>query len=455
MRWSALPLLLGLSFSVQAQTLRPALDVKAIVGARIQVSPSSVIEKGTIVIRNGLIAEVGPNVVAPKGADVIDGTGLTVYAGFIDAGTSRGLKVPTGEARQEVPIDITEDVQLQMRSSVPSVKADLSGSDLYNPDDEIWKGYRSAGFTTALVVPSNGVIVGKGSLINLDGRPRRNSTLLPSVALGIRFVGQGNGYPGTVLGAYATARQAFMDSSRLAQQESDFRAGGPYRPEDDPALKALQGNLPLLIQANSMPEIDRAMDFAKEFSRACILWGGANAWKIPERVKRDSQGVVLSLAFGKEPIPEKKPDDPKQGATNPGQESDDEPLDVKQELQRKFVEKVTNPASLEKAGIPFALTSEGTKDINEFLTNLRRAVKAGLSKEAALAGLTTNPSKLFGLERVLGTVEPGKIANLTITSGDFLAEGTKTKWVFIDGIKIDPAKTPFKYSAPRFFGGGE
>jgi hypothetical protein len=451
----------ALQVACSAQTLRPQLEIRAIVGARIQISPDKVMENGTVLIRGTLISEVGEHIQVPKGAEVIDGKGLTVYAGFIDGYSSKGLKVPE-RPRQDVEKVLAEDVVLQMRNSAAGIRAELSGADVYNPDDDAWKAYRSSGFTAAAIVPSTGVIVGQASLIELDGRPRRDSVISPTVGLAIQFQGSGGQYPGTVLGAYATARQAFFDANRLALADKGYKLGSSYRPEDEPALRALWQQEPLLIGANSMPEMDRAMDFAAEFKRPALLIGGAESWRIVDRLQKDSAGVILSLAFGEEPLPAKKPaekkEEPKETAQHKddkGPEENQDPLEKRQEQQRKWLEKVGSGAALAKAKIPFAFTTSGTKDANEFLENLRRAIKEGLSNEDAIAGLTSNAAKLFGVERIVGTVEPGKLANLTVLSGDFSLSDSKVKLVFIEGLKIDPSKTPFKYSPAPRFGSGE
>ncbi len=429
------------------QNLRPGQNVRAIVGARIQVNPTTVIENGTVLIANGVISQVGASVTIPPGAERIDGKGLVVYAGFVDGYTNLGTKTWSDAPRQDTQPDITADVVTQMRSGAFTNFADILGADVYNPDDDVWKGYRSSGFTTALVSPSGGVIQGTGSLINLDGQPRRFSVVQPASGISVRLEGQGSVYPGTRLGAYATLRQSFLDSERWEASHNAFRAGSAYRALNDPNLAALISKIPLLIQASSIAEIDRTLDLAAELKRRPILIGAAQGWKGIERIKSEKCGLLLSLAFGQEPFPATKT--PAKPPTPDSDEPEESP-GKKQEDQRIWLEKVQNPILLSKAGVPFGFTTLGSKNPGEFFANLRRCLKEGLPKEAAIAALTVTPSALCGLDKVLGTIEPGKIADLTILTGDLADENSKVKWLIIDGAKIDPdPSTPKPVIVPR------
>jgi hypothetical protein len=519
----------GLGTVVQ-QELRPDLTVKAIVGAAVQVDPTTLLSKATVVIKDGQIVAVGPNVKAPAGAEVIDGTGLTVYAGFIDGWARKGQSARGDRPRQDMAPDAGQDIVSQMRIGAASNEADVRGADLFNPDDEAWRAARAAGFTSALVAPATGVISGQPSLIEIDGRPRRFSTLVPSVGVEFRFSGGGFGgfggrsYPGTPLGNFATARQAIYDAERLAQERSAAAAGFPSPVTDDPALEALARSGPFLLEASTMPEIDRVIDFGAEFSRPTVLLGGGEAYKIVDRVKL-AKAVILALDFGPEPIPatpprrfgggggpggfggggggnagtpggnpaanpaapggrrgqgQRQPGQGQPGQGLPGQvrpggtpgqtpaqtpvpapgggrrrgggTDPDAPEGKKQEDEALWLERVGNAAALEKAGVGFALSSEGLTTPDEFFTNLRRAVKQGLSKKAALAGITTMPADYFGVRKWLGTIEAGKRADLTIVTGDIWADGAKVKLLFIGGAKIDPNQTAVQFTAPIRFG---
>ena len=452
-----------------AQVDRPVLTTQAIVGARIVQGAGRVIEKGTIVMRDGLILSVGASVAVPAGAQVLDGTGLTVYPGFIDAGTSKGLKAPDAKPRQDTNPDISQDVVTSMRPTHVGIHADLIGAALFQPDDDTWKGYRSAGFTSVLAFPESGIFRGFASLINVGGQPRRDSVVVQEAALGVNLNAPNGGvYPGTELGDFSVARQTLMDAQWYKQWLGTYKSSGGKRPPDDANLQELQGvleaSVPSLFEVDDEARIIHDLDFADQFKLRAILLGAGEAYKRLDRIKASNAGVVLSLNFLPEPsppvTPPPAPDPNKPAAPEPKKEEPkvDETAvkegdDRVKERERLWLEKAANAGVLEKAGVPFAFTTRGTKSLSDFMANLRNAVKQGLTADGALSALTLNAAKLIGVDRQLGSIDQGKIANVIVTSGDFLDEKTKVKFLYIDGRKIDPERTASPYSNRPNFGG--
>lgn len=452
-----------------AQVDRPILTTQAIVGAKIVQGAGRVIEKGTIVMRDGLILSVGPSVTVPAGAQVLDGTGLTVYPGFIDAGTSKGLKAPDAKPRQDTNPDISQDVVTAMRPTHVGIHADQVAAAMYQPDDEAWKGYRSAGFTSVLAFPESGIFRGFASLINVGGQPRRESVVVQEVALGINLNAPFGGvYPGTELGDYSVARQTLMDAQWYKQWLNSYKSSGGKRPPDDANLQELQGildgSLPSLFEVDDEARIIHELDFADQFKLRAILLGAGEAYKRLDRIKASNAGVVLSLNFIPEPLPpvtppppvdptKPVPPEPKKEEPKVDETAVKEGDDRVQERERLWVERVSNAGVLEKAGVPFAFTTRGTKSFGDFMGNVRKAVKQGLTADGALSALTLNAAKLFGVDRQLGSIDQGKIANVIVTSGDFLDEKTKVKFLYIDGRKIDPERTITPFTNQPNFGG--
>ena len=133
-------------------------------------------------------------------------------------------------------------------------------------------------------------------------------------------------------------------------------------------------------------------------------------------------------------------------------DEDETPKAVVAEQHRKWEEKVANAAKLQSAGVPFVFTTRGVRTPAEFMDNLRKAIKAGLSRSSALKALTLNAAKLYSVDRQMGTVEAGKIADLVVMSGDFADPKTKVRYVFIDKSKFDlendrpsSARPPFAF----------
>src|SRR5207237_1151300 len=102
----------------------------------------------------------------------------------------------------------------------------------------------------------------------------------------------------------------------------------------------------------------------------------------------------------------------------------------------------SNPAMLAKAGVQIALTTHGLRERGDFLKNLRKAVARGLSPDDALKALTVAPAKLLGLDRSLGTIEPGKSASFVVADGDLFADKTKVQETWVDGRRFEVVPRP-------------
>jgi imidazolonepropionase-like amidohydrolase len=475
-RWTFLiGILLVLSgASLHAQTAPPS--VYAIVGARIEVGDGRVLEKGTVLIRDGLIEAVGKEVVVPPDAEVFKGDGMVVYPGFIDAQTATGLKLPDWQPNQDTAPDTVAVASPSMReANRKGVRPELRAMDCLALTEATLTPIRQQGFTTALVMPSGGTINGVGALVNLSGQPRRDCVVRPDVGLDFTFTTLrgstpfgSDGYPGSLMGIIAHLRQTLLDARYFHTLQTAFANGNHHRPPADDTLAALQpalsGALPVFFEADSEKEIHRALGLADEFGLHLILSGGAEAWKAAPTLVQRHVPILVSLNFGDEPgvkpgaeppgpggPPEEADSTPArpQGTQRPrrmpggaasGASADDEedvPKSVLADRHRLWEEKVANASRLDRAGALFAFTTRGTKSPAEFWKNLRRAVQAGLPRDAALRALTVNPARIFGVDRQMGTVEPGKIATLVVMTGDFADPKSKVRYLFIDKSKFD------------------
>src|SRR5215203_5035300 len=288
--------LLCLAANVKAQ--RSAIDTYAITNARIVTVSGPVIERGTVVIRNGLIAAAGANVSAPSDARVIDGAGLTVYPGLIDSYTNLALPdaapspAPGGgpgaflvvqpQARPASGPNSTQPVGLQ-----PEVMVE----DVIRPGGNEIEASRNTGITTALTSPRTGIWMGQSALINLAGETPQQMIVRSPVAMHVGFTPlRGGGYPGSLLGVFATLRQMMLDAQRYrdSQQIYDRNPRGTRRPEVDRSLAALvpviEGRMPVVMLANSEREISRALELATEFKLRLIIAGGRESDRLTERL---------------------------------------------------------------------------------------------------------------------------------------------------------------------------
>ncbi len=412
----------------------------AIVKAKLVVSPDEEIEQGTLLIRDGLIVAAGKDVALPADAEIIDGAGLTVYPGFIDAATSalldptRGVTPSAGR-----PIDFS---RFALAATPPDNRKGLT------PEFEVPQGLKSdagaietrrkAGFTAVHVVPTGRIAGGQGALLTTSGLPLRESLLVGTTFPQFQLFNMtGAGYPATLMGATAHLRQAFLDARRqtLHQRLYEAQTAGVARPAEDPVLHALgevaDKKLASIFIANGEDEIHRALDFAEEQQIPAFVWGAREGYRCLERLKTAARGVIVQVNWGNEPPLE--PNKPSE--TLVSQIKD--PLRVQQDKVDQWKQTVAGLKMLAQEKVPFALSSEGLGDPAEMFKSLRQAIAAGLSRQAALAALTRSAAAMLGLEKRLGTLTAGKLAQLTILSGPFDDERSKVRFVFVDGLRFE------------------
>ena len=428
-------------------------ETYAIVGARIEVGGGKVIEKGTVIVKNGHIQSVGTDIKVPDYAFVVKGDGLTVYPGFIDAYTTKGVKLPDPVPDQDVKVDPGVTPPTSMReANRKGVRPELNAADFLDLSGV--EADRKAGITCELIAPSGGILNGTAALVNTSGRPIRESILRPTYGMCVGFRAPGQGYPATPLGYMAQLRQTLLDAQRAANPAFVREIGVVDRP-----LMALQpmlaGQVPTLLECDRNYEIARCLGVADQFDLKPIIVGGLDAYTQIAEIKKRNIPVLLAMNYAPEPSPakkgeEKKPAAPPGGAPgapaatqeNPvaNEDADVEPPEVMAERQGKWLDRVRTAKALAAASIPFAFSSRGSKDRDEFWKNVRRVISEGLDRQAALDALTINPAKLFGAEKELGTVEVGKAANLTIMNGDFAKDDSKMMYVFVAGRFFDLSK---------------
>jgi imidazolonepropionase-like amidohydrolase len=416
--------------AVRGQGIPGSVDVFAITNARIVTVSGQVIERGTIVIRNGVFVAVGPTVVAPADARVIDGTGLTVYPGLIDSNTSLGMPAPTPTpargARQGGATDQPPAVSSRNSTQPVGLQPEILSIDFIRPSGDQIEAARNAGITSAISAPRDGILVGQSALINLSGETPQEMVVRSPIALHVGFTPLRGGYPSSLLGVFSALRQLLLDAGRLreANQIYERNPRGLRRPIQDKSLlalfPALAREMPVVFYADSEREIRRALDLAQEFNLRAIIAGGLESWKVTDRLRESNVPVLLSLNF------------PKRTTTDVA-DADPESLRV----LRQRAEAPKTAGRLAAARVRFAFQSGGMTNISDFLTNSTKAIENGLSRDEALRAMTNRPAEIFGVVDRLGTIEVGKIANLTVTRGDIFDKSSRIEHVFIDGRQID------------------
>jgi imidazolonepropionase-like amidohydrolase len=394
----------------------------AIRNAKIVVVTGPPVEKGILVIRNGLIEAVGSvdKVSIPEDAEVIEGEGLIAYPGLISAHTNIFLEEPARTA--ETPPGQPEFAIGAAAPPQSPQTADLMVFKQLKPKKATLDGYLKAGFTTVLVAPNKGIFQGQSVLVNLNGERAEPMVVKNPAALHINFTTVRGGYPSSLMGTIAYIRQSFLDADHYATVQTLYGKNpkGLKRPEFNPFLETLVPYLkdkkPVVFQCNNFEEIKRALKIIEEFKLNAMIAHANEAWRDAAVLKKTPLPLLVTLDFK-----------PPTGSfyVNQGEE-----------LKKKAEAEIypANTANLAKEGIPFALTTFGLNEAATALKNIQAAIKAGLSKDEALKALTIRPAQYLGVGAQLGSLEPGKIANVILTKGEIFDEKTQVEKVFVDGV---------------------
>jgi imidazolonepropionase-like amidohydrolase len=420
----------------------------ALTNVRIETVTRGVIERGTVVIRDGLIAAVGADVTAPADARVLDLTGRTVYPAFIDLTSSLGLAsapAPTGgrgaAAAAATPaaepgnvgLEPYRDVAEELRPTVADVKA-----------------ARDAGFGAVLSAPSRGAFRGLSALVPLRDSAAAGNLLRAPVALHMGFQSTPGRYPGTLMGVIAYERQAFYDARRQGVLLDHYRAAprGMERPASDRRLNALvpavRGELPVFFAAGNENEIRRAVAMGHEFSLALTVVGVTEGFRALDALQANRRPVVVSVDFPRAP-------DVTGWAYRSGVRHAPGDSAAADSAVRREIE--ANAAALNAAGLRIALASGGVLRPAEFLANVRKAIAAGLPRDVALEALTIRPAEIAGAQEQLGSVEVGKVANLLVAENDILGDSGRVRAVFVDGHRYEVVAPAAPRAGARGAGG--
>ncbi len=386
-------------------TLLPSLtlaDSIAITNAEVHtLGRAGVITHGTLLIRDHRIEAVGENLSPPPGARVIDAGGKPVTPGLFDAYTSLGIKEIDGVSESD-----------DSASRKPHLGAALDAADAFNPRSTLIPVNRIEGLTRAVTAPENGndsLFAGQGAVISLGSLS--NWLVKPKAAM-YAELGEGGAKlaGGSRSATWATLR-GYLEEVR--------RAGTPRLNPDRPselsqldveALKpVLAGEEPLVVYVNRASDILGALKFAEDNNLRLVVRGGAEAWLVAPQLAERKVPVIL---------------DPR--------------LDLPQHFE-SLAARADAAALLQKAGVLLAITlddgfgSHNARNLRQLAGN---AVVHGLDREAALAAITLNPARVYGVDGTLGSLEAGKIADVVIWDGDPLETTSFPRTVLIEGVEV-------------------
>jgi imidazolonepropionase-like amidohydrolase len=411
----------------------------------VQVVPVSgpPIEGATVVIAKGLITAVGKDAAIPAEAWVIDGKDLTVYPGLFDALTDVGLAAPEtpaqagGPGRGRPPGPVNPDLISKGPQDRPGSTPWVDAADEVKADDKKIETWRTGGFTTVLAAPKAGLFPGQGAVIDLGGGRPGDLVVKPSATVQVTLSPSGGffGYPGSLMGAIAYVKQVYLDEDQDIQAQRIYGGSpsGKERPEYDRVLRALEAagraGEPVLIPANTAPQILRGMVLADKIKARPFLYGVQQGYAVADALAAKKAVALVNAKW-------------------PEKDKDADPEAEESLRTLRFRDRAPGtPAALAKAGVLFAFYDGGLSGPKDMLKNVKKAIDAGLAPETALRALTLSAAELYGLADRLGSIDAGKIANLVVADGDLFNEKTKIKYVFVDGRKFE-IKEPEKPKEP-------
>ena len=391
--------------SLSAETL-------ALTGATVHTVTGPTIANATVVITDGKITAVGAGVSLPAGATVVQCQGKHVYPGLIAANTILGLT--------EVSSVLGTNDQNETGNVNPNIRAEVE----INPESDLLPVTRVNGVTSALSVPQGGAISGTSALIHLDGWTQEDMTVAKPVGLHVNW-------PSMTINrawwetrseedqkrareeAVQAIRDAFGDARAYWKaREAEGKPGIPRHDRDvkwDAMGRVLRGEIPVMFSASSLPQIRSVLRFVDEQQLPkVVLVGATDAWRVADELKARDIAVITASP-----------------SSLPGRSY--EPYDEGMALAGK----------LQAAGVRFCVSDgAGSTNARNLGYEASMAAAFGLPRDEALKSVTLYPAQILGVADRLGSIEPGKIADLIVTDGDPLEIATQVEQVYINGRAV-------------------
>ncbi|WP_034044120.1 amidohydrolase family protein [Wocania ichthyoenteri] len=375
----------------------------AFTNAKIYITPTQVIQKGTLLIKDGKIVTSGVSVNIPENAVVIDVSGKSIYPSFIDMYSSFGVEKPKrSSSNSRTPqYDASRTGYYWNDHVMPENKA----SEKFNYDSKAATELLKAGFGVVNTHIQDGIVRGSGTLVALNNKDGNETRILDeSSAQYLSFrksITSRQSYPGSLMGSIALLRQLYLDADWYAKGQSKTK---------DLSIEALNNNKSLvqIFDAGSRASILRADKVGDESGIQYVILGGGDEYERINDIKATNAPLIIPLNFPKA-----------YDVENAFLASTLSLADM-----RAWNQKPTNPKILAENNVIFALTTHDLKSSKDFKSNLIKAIKHGLSKEKALEALTTIPAQLLGKSNMIGSLKNGSQANFLITSGNIFEEKT-------------------------------
>ncbi len=392
---------------------RAEVERFALVGGTIHAAAGQEPFEGTVYIEGGritLVDRIGGE--PPAGFAIIDATDLHLYPAFVEAFYEVGAPAPGSPGSPGTHWN-------------PLVTPQRSALDATWPDEGARSGLRKLGFGVVAIAPDGGIFRGSNAVISLaepsdDASGHRPLVLRDRVGQVMAFESSGWGsnrqYPTSQMGSIALVRQTLLDARWQSRQEGI--ASNALTPLEDEGV-ALWFDVPTELEAI------RASSMAREFGRSAVIVGSGTEYQRLDALRREADQGDLTLV-----VPLRFPKAPRVKSL-----AESEAIDLGTLMA--WEQAPTNLRRVQAAGFDLVLTTSklpsGIGGRSGFHGHLRTAIEHGFDEQDALAALTTRPAALLGIEDHVGTIEPGKLGNLIVTTGPIFDKDTTILDVWIEG----------------------
>lgn len=402
-------LVLFAAFTSFGQKAKGKYGTFALTNATLETVTNGTVEKGTIIIKDGRIQAIGTNVSVPADAETIDCSGHTIYPGMIEGGARLGLT------------EVNSDPRTRDFSEIGEVIPQVQALTAVNPNSVLIPVTRISGVTTSLAMPSGGMFPGTAALINLHGyTPDQMYAGFKGVVLNYPSTGRRGRFDRRtdeeIKKDSEKAVKALKDTWKKVVEyhklDSAIKASGSkeeldYYPEMEALLPVLRGETALLLVVNASKDIKSAIEWVKDKDLKVVFTGVSEGWRAAKELAEAGIPVITGPVLSR-----------------PTRDYD------------KYDRPYANAGLMHKAGVKVAIRTNGAENVRNLPYNAGFAATYGLGKEEALKAITINTAEILGLEKELGSLEEGKVANLFVADGDIFETKTQVKYVFINGWQI-------------------
>jgi imidazolonepropionase-like amidohydrolase len=379
----------------------------AITGGTVYPVSGPPIERGTVLMRDGRIVAVGAEVSVPVDAQRIDATGKVVTPGLVNAATQLSV-VDIGA------VAATRNVSARGREGIAAAFTVWDG---LNPVSVLIPPARAAGITSVVIAPRGGLLSGQAAVLHLVEGSAADMVMRSPVAM-VGQIGNPQAVNAQSRGElFLRLREVLDDARAYSRRKADYeraqtRQFAASRLDLEALGPVLEGRIPLLLEADRASDIESALKIGRDYNLKLIISGAAEAWMVADKLAA-ARVPVLTGAMNNIPISFSS-------------------LGTRQE----------NAGLLRRAGVTVVIIGNaGGGDEEAFnVRNVRfeagNAVAYGMSREDALRAITLTPAEIFGVADRVGSLQPGKDADVVVWSGDPFEFATQPEHVFIRGREV-------------------